>query len=75
MNNKGKCKHGFYTDPNGYHIVPEPEKEKSTAELIDEAKKLLGTNDVKKEPEAPKQEPVNEIKKLSTLLEDAIADY
>ncbi|GEM_PF-1111715 len=36
MNNK-KCKHGYYTDPNGNHIYPE----KSTAELIEEAKKLF----------------------------------
>lgn len=37
MNNK-RCKHGFYTDPNGYHIIP---KSKSTSELIEEANKLF----------------------------------
>jgi hypothetical protein len=38
-----KCHHGFDLDSRGYHIIPEPKKEpkKSTAELIEEAKKLL----------------------------------
>lgn len=36
MNNE-KCRHGYYTDPNGNHIYPE----KSTAELIDESNKLF----------------------------------
>jgi hypothetical protein len=51
--NPKKCSHGFYLDPNGYHIYPKNtaipineaaklhNKEKSTAELIEEAKKSL----------------------------------
>ena len=36
--NSNQCKHGFNVDSNGNHIIP---KEKSTAELTDEANKLL----------------------------------
>jgi hypothetical protein len=56
----------------GYLIIPE----KSTAELIDEANKLFGKD--KKTPETvpkPKPKPaINEVKKLSELLERAF-DY
>jgi hypothetical protein len=41
MNSSDKCRHGYYTDPNGYHIIPKTEKEKSTAELIEEAQKFI----------------------------------
>jgi hypothetical protein len=67
--NSEKYKHGYFTDPNGYHIIHKTEK--STAELIEEAKKLFSQQN-KKEPEAPKQQPnTNEIKKLSRLHEKA----
>jgi hypothetical protein len=65
--NSNKCKHGFYTDPNGYHIFPKTENKR---DIWKEAERLAN-----KEPVtvAPKQQikPVNEIRKLSTLLEDA----
>jgi DNA-binding protein H-NS len=50
---KGKCKHGYYTDPNGYHIFPA--REKSTVELIEEASKLFKTTVEPKTEQETKQ--------------------
>lgn len=63
--NSNKCKHGFYTDPNGYHIFPKTEKR----DIWAEAERLYN-----KEFPEPKQQPKpvneNQIKKFSALLED-----
>jgi hypothetical protein len=61
--NSNKRRHGFYTDPNGYHIFPKTENKR---DIWKEAERLAN-----KEPVTPKQQikPVNEIRKLSTLLD------
>lgn len=65
--NSNQCKHGFNVDSNGNHIIP---KEKSTAELTDEANKLLpAVNTV--EPNTKLEEKKDgTVKELARLLED-----
>lgn len=70
MNNSNKCKHGYYTDPNGYHIYPS----KTTAELIEEANRLFKTTVEPKTETKPKPKSTNEVRAFHRLLNDA-ADY
>jgi hypothetical protein len=37
--NSNKCKHGFYTDPNGYHIFPKTDN-KNKRDIWKEAERL-----------------------------------
>jgi hypothetical protein len=66
--NSNKCKHGFQTDPNGYHIFPKTDN-KNKKDIWKEAERLYN-----KEFPKTEQQPIpineNQIKKFATLLED-----
>ena len=64
--NSNKCKHGFYTYPNGYHIFPKTEKR----DIRKEAERLYNKEFPKTEPKPRQQPNINQIKKFSALLEN-----
>ncbi|MGH9973243.1 MAG: hypothetical protein ACRD93_05025 [Nitrososphaeraceae archaeon] len=71
--NKKKCAHGFELDSRGFHI-PKSEKssEKSTAELIEEAKKLFSAKTAQTVP--VKTERQKELEELTRKYQKIFAE-
>ena len=64
--NKMKCKHGYYVDPNGYHIFPKIEKR----DIWKEVGRLYNKEfpETKQERQNAKSKPVNEVKAFDAML-------